>query len=90
MIRKFAMLAATAAIFVACSSNVEDDSTMDAAQDNATEMMDKAQEDAKDAAATIDSTTSAQMDTVKQSMEEATDAANNAVDKANETKDGAH
>ncbi|MEO5584882.1 MAG: hypothetical protein ABIQ75_05455 [Flavobacteriales bacterium] len=84
MIRKFAMLAATAAIFAACGSNVEGDasSTMDAAKDSATQMMDKAQQDAKEAAATIDSTTSAQMDTVKKSMENATDAAQSAVDAA--------
>jgi gas vesicle protein len=81
MIRKFAMLATTAAIFAACGSNVEENasSTMDAAQDNATEMMDNAQDAVQEAAATVDSTANAAMDTVKQSMENAADAAKEAV-----------
>jgi colicin import membrane protein len=84
MIRKFAMLATTAAIFASCGSNVEENatSTMDAAKDNATEMMDKAAQDAKDAAATMDSTVSATTDSMKQSMDNATDAAKDAVNNA--------
>ena len=63
---------------------------MDAAKDNATEMMDKAAQDAKDAAATMDSTVSATTDSMKQSMDNATDAAKDAVNNATDaTKEAA-
>ena len=83
MIRKFAMLATTAALFVACGSNVEENaaSTMDAAKDSATEMLNKAQEDAKAAASAVDSTAGAVVDSAKQAVSNTVDAAANAAAK---------
>ena len=71
MIRKFAMLATVAALFVACSGNTADDAAAKAAaqQDSAAKMMDQAAADAKAAAATTaattDSAASAVADTAK-------------------------
>lgn len=74
------MFATVAAIFAACGSSVEENaaSTVDAAQDKATEMMDQATEDAKAAAATVDSTAAAAVDTMKQAVENAANAATDA------------
>lgn len=79
MIRKFAMLATVAALFVACSGNTSDDAAAkaQAAQDSATKMMDQAANDAKAAAASAsnagDSTASAVADTASKNMNDAKD-----------------
>jgi hypothetical protein len=78
MIRKFAMLATVAALFVACSGNTAEDAAAKAAaaQDSAAKMMDQAAAAAKAAteaaAATTDSAASAVADTAKKAMDEAT------------------
>src|SRR5690606_29599041 len=75
MIRKFAMLATTAALFVACGSNVEENAgTMDAAQETTTEAMDQIQEEVQEAADAIDSTSGAAMDSVEEAVGEAKEA----------------
>jgi hypothetical protein len=83
MIRKFALLATTAALFVACGGNMEDDATAkaQAAQDSAAKMMDQAEADAKaaaaSAAATMDSTSNAVADTANKMMDESEDKMSN-------------
>jgi len=77
MIRKFAMLATVAALFVACSGNTAEDAAAkaQAAQDSAKMMMDQAAADAKAAAeatTTMDSTANAAVDTAKKAMDQAT------------------
>lgn len=74
------MLATTAALFVACGSNVEEnvEGTMDAAQETTTEAMDQIQEEVQDAADAIDSTSSAAMDSVEEAVDEAKEAVENA------------
>ena len=73
MIRKFAMLAAASALFVACSSNVEEKAadTMDAANQQATQTMNEAQNKVEDAAAKVDSAAKATVDTAKAVVTEA-------------------
>ena len=78
MIRKFAMLATVAALFVACSGNTAEDAAAKAAAtaDSAAKMMDQAAADAKAAAAAtttaVDSTAGAAADTAKKAMDQAT------------------
>lgn len=91
MIRKFALLATAAALFVACGGNTEEsaEAKAKAAQDSAAKMMEKAEADAKAAQAAMDSTAKAAMDTVKTSMDNAVDAAKEAADKTKEAADAA-
>ena len=78
MIKKFAMLATVAALFVACSGNTAEDQAAQAqaAQDSAKMMMDQAAADAKAASeaatTTMDSASNAMADTAKKAMDQAT------------------
>jgi hypothetical protein len=83
MIRKFALLAITAALMVACGGATEENMEAKAkmAADSAKAAMEKIEADAKAAQAKADSMAKAAMDTAATKMEGAMDATKEAADK---------
>ena len=83
MIRKFALLATTAALMVACGGANEEnmEAKAKAAADSAKAAMEKIEADAKAAQAKADSMAKAAMDTTAAKMEGAMDATKEAADK---------
>lgn len=83
MIRKFALLATTAALMVACGGATEENMEAKAkmAADSAKAAMEKIEADAKAAQAKMDSVANAAKDTINATLENAQDATKEAADK---------